>query len=114
MVFLGKMSESRRPSAIPGYSHPEKQTRTSRGGIYKTFTEGKKAKKKEKFGNTEITTQYASSQQLEIEKEEKVLCPVCEEEAVKTCPCAYSDKTCSQGHIWYTARDGKVTKGNPH
>ena len=108
------MTEPRRPSAIPGYKHPETQKCSSRSGIYKTFTEGKKAKKKEKFGNTEVASQYASLEQLKVEEKEKVQCPVCKGEPVKTCPCAYSDKTCSEGHIWYTARNGKVRQGNPH
>ena len=43
------MAEHKRPDNIPGYEHPT-NLKYSRDGIYKTFTEGKKAKKKEKFG----------------------------------------------------------------
>jgi len=51
--------DSKRTTTIPGYSHPETTT-TSRGNKYKTFTEGKKRKKKEKFGSTIVGNQYAS------------------------------------------------------
>lgn len=51
--------ESKRPDTIPGYVHPETTTK-HRGTVYKTFTEGKKPKKKEKFGNTVAGNQYAS------------------------------------------------------
>ena len=44
---------------IPGYVHPEK-TVNSRGNKYKTFTEGQKPKKKEKFGSVVSGNQYAS------------------------------------------------------
>jgi hypothetical protein len=68
--------DTKRPSTIPGYVHPETATIT-RGDKYKTFTEGQKPKKKEKFGSTVAGNQYASldtSQQTkktqqEIEKE---------------------------------------------
>jgi len=67
---------SKRPSTIPGYVHPEKID-TNRGYKYKTFTEGQKPKKKEKFGSTIGGNKYASyniSQQTkktqqQIEKE---------------------------------------------
>ena len=68
--------DNKRPNTIPGYSHPEKTT-TSRGNKYKTFTEGQKPKKKEKFGSTVVGNQYASynissqanKSQKELEKE---------------------------------------------
>lgn len=68
--------DSKRPATIPGYVHPEKTT-TSRGNMYKTFTEGQKPKKKEKFGSTVVGNQYASydtsqstkKTQQELEKE---------------------------------------------
>jgi len=102
------MAEHKRPTNIPGYEHPTTMT-YSRDGVYKTFTEGKKAKKKEKFGNTSVGKQYASYGDYDEDS-----CPVCEEAPVFTCPCGHSDKKCAGGHIWYTDRDGKVKVGNPH
>ena len=69
--------DSKRLDTIPGYIHPETTTTKPRGTVYKTFTEGKKAKKKEKFGSTVSGNQYASynitqttnKNQHEIEKE---------------------------------------------
>ena len=107
------MTEPRRPSAIPGYTHPEK-TRYSRAGMYKTFTEGAKPRKKEKFGTTTIATQYASSKELESDKAELTSCPICKAPPVNVCPCGYNDKTCKEGHVWFTDRDGKTKSGNPH
>ena len=41
--------EHRRPENIPGYVHPGTES-YSKNNIYKTFTEGQKPKKIEKFG----------------------------------------------------------------
>jgi len=48
-----------RQKIIAGYEHPDK-TIKSRGTKYKTFTEGQKPKKKEKFGSTIAGSNYAS------------------------------------------------------
>jgi len=105
--------ESKRPDNIAGYQHPATQ-RYSRNNIYKTFTEGQKPKKKEKFKTTEVGNAYSSHKELDIDAEAEAKCPTCNEEVVKRCECAYNDKTCKLGHIWYTDRDGKIKKGNPH
>jgi hypothetical protein len=102
------MAEHQRPDKIPGYEHPT-NSKYSRNGIYKTFTEGKKAKKKEKFGSTTIGKQYASYGDYNED-----LCPECNDPSVNTCPCGYSDKRCGNAHVWYTDRDGNVKSGNPH
>lgn len=96
---------------IPGYTHPTTVV-SSRGNVYKTFTEGKKRKKKEKFGSTTVNGNKYSS----AVTEDKIVhnCPKCSEEAVKVCPCGYSDKTCPNGHVWYIDREGMVKNGNPH
>lgn len=94
---------------IPGYVHPT-STNTTRDSKYKTFTEGKKYKKKEEFGTTTAGANYATiSTETVIEK-----CPTCSELVETTCPCAYSDKKCKNSHIWYTDREGKTKTGNPH
>ena len=103
------MLEQKRQQKIEGYEHPTKIT-TNRSKVYKTFTEGKKAKKNEKFGNVYVDNQYSTI----TSPEEEEVCPVCEAEVVYSCPCGYSDKKCSNNHIWYTDRDGVVKKGNPH
>ena len=102
------MAEPSRPDNIPGYQHPTVLT-YSRKGIYKTFTEGKKAKKTEKFGNTTVGKQYATYGDIDEDK-----CPECNTPPVDTCPCGHNDKRCAKGHVWYTDRDGKVQSGNPH
>ena len=103
--------EAKRPDNIAGYEHPTTQ-KYSRSTVYKTFTEGKKPKKKETFGTTEVGNSYISYKELDVAKESK--CPTCSEEVVKRCECAYNDKTCKLGHTWYTDRAGKIKKGNPH
>lgn len=104
------MCEPRRPDTIPGYEHPENNSTISRNtGIYKTFTEGKKPKKNEKFGNTQGKTQYSIISTESIET-----CPECSQSAVYICNCAFSDKRCDKGHIWYTDRSGQIKIGNPH
>ena len=109
--------EPKRPNNIPGYVHPNSNS-YSRNSMYKTFTEGQKAKKKEKFGVTSIGGLYVSHKTLENEEEEEKeenTCPVCMEECIKICPCVYNDRICSQGHVWFTNRnDGKIKVGNPH
>ena len=47
------MAEPRRPDSIPGYEHPDSNSVTvsSRGGVYKTFSDKKPREgKKETFG----------------------------------------------------------------
>lgn len=97
-----------REMPIEGYVHPE-TTNVNRDSQYKTFTEGKNTKK---FGTTTVGKQYAKID--ENNEESDLICPKCSLPALQTCPCAYSDKTCNSGHIWYTSRDGKVKVGNPH
>ena len=62
---------SERPKLIPGYKHPDNTT-VSRGTKYKTFTEGQKPKKKERFGSTLVGNKYASynTQQTKKSKQE--------------------------------------------
>lgn len=105
--------EPRRPENIPGYEHPSDTSlvKSSSGGYYKTFTEGKKPKKNEKFKRTRVNAMYGRVDNM---KEEGLICPYCKEPSIYTCPCGYSDKKCKNGHIWYTGRDGEVKKGNPH
>jgi len=96
---------------IKGYTHPTKVV-SSRGNVYKTFTGGKKKKKKEKFGTTTVANStYAS---VNTEKKTVIKCPTCSDEDITICPCGYSDKTCSNGHVWYVDREDLVKIGNPH
>lgn len=105
--------DSKQSNLIPGYSHPT-HTISSRGRMYKTFSEGSKPKKKEKFGNTTLDNQYLSSKDLRHEEKIEHKCPSCDELANKICNCSYNDKTCPKGHIWYTDREGNIKVGNPH
>jgi len=103
--------EPRRPDNIPGYVHPESNSVNSSGSVYKTFSDKKpRNKEQEQFGSTLGTTNYASySDTTNLE-----MCPFCSDALKSICNCAYNDKTCVNGHVWYTARDGKIKKGNPH
>jgi hypothetical protein len=104
-----------RPEDINGYTHPKSVNVVSRAkqSKYKTFdeTNKKKAKSMEEFG-TNAQTQYANTGKLTHEYDAK--CPTCSGVSVSTCPCGYSDKKCSNGHVWYTDRNGKIKMGNPH
>jgi hypothetical protein len=102
--------ERKRQQPIPGYEHPE-SINVNRDNLYKTFTEGKK---KKKFGTTVVGKQYSTLNKAAAEIKEINDCPKCDKICVSTCPCGYSDKTCENGHIWYTDRDGNVVVGNPH
>ena len=106
--------EPKRPNNIPGYVHPTSNA-YSRNSMYKTFTEGQKPKKKEKFGVTSVGRSYVTNKTLENEESEENICPICSSKTIKICTCVYNDRICSQGHIWYINRnDGKVKMGNPH
>jgi hypothetical protein len=99
------MTNHNRPETIEGYVPPS-EIKYSRQGVYKTFTEGQK---KQIFGKTNVGKQYAAYGEYVEEK-----CPECSEQSIKTCVCGYSDKICINGHSWYTDRNGKIKKGNPH
>lgn len=43
------MAELKRPDNIPGYEHPT-ESQYSKNSMYKTFTEGAKKQKRQKFG----------------------------------------------------------------
>jgi hypothetical protein len=105
--------EKTRPENIPGYEHPTSK-QYSKSGKYKTFTEGQKPKKNEKFGSINTGDNYVSNKLLQENIIEDI-CPTCKEFAIYTCPCVYNDKKCPNNHIWYTNRnDGKHKLGNPH
>ena len=104
------MSEPSRPNDIPGYQPPT-QYNYNRGSTYKTFSDKKpKEGKKEIFGSVTKGNNY-ESHKYENEEEK---CPTCKEKVVYVCSCSYNDKRCKNAHIWYTTRDGKIKKGNPH
>lgn len=103
--------EPRRPDSIPGYSHPQTNN-TLTGGVYKTFSEKKpRGGREETFGSTNISSRYVAYTNNTSEEEN---CPVCSAKIESICNCIYSDKTCQNGHVWYTARDGQIKNGNPH
>lgn len=94
---------------IPGYQDPGTTNASTGNKSYKTFTEGTRSKT---FGSTAVGNPY--SKYGEDTTNEGSFCPVCKNSAIETCPCIHNDKKCSAGHIWYTARDGKILVGNPH
>jgi hypothetical protein len=103
------MQMSNRLDNISGYVHPENNSSRPKGGIYKTFTEGQKPKKNEKFGSTQLGTKYSNISESNDDK-----CPICSKPAINTCKCGYSDKICDNNHIWYIDRAGNIKLGNPH
>jgi hypothetical protein len=106
------IENSRKELVIPGYEHPSSEN-SSRDKRYKTFDETEKKKKKnmDKFQGTNVRNQYAT---YTMTDEEVETCPSCDAHPISTCPCGYSDKTCSNGHTWYTDRKGDILIGNPH
>jgi len=101
------MSHVPRPEKIDGYEHPSEHNYISRHGVYKTFTEGQK--RQEDSGTITSGKQYAKINDLPEDR-----CPKCDQIAIRTCQCGYSDKMCNNGHIWYTDREGIAKLGNPH
>ena len=104
------MSNIKRPNEIEGYQHPSSY-KYSKNSMYKTFTSGtgETFNNSDEFESTEKGKQYSSNYNDADE-----VCKICNRKPIKICPCAYNDKTCDNGHTWYTNRDGKVSQGNPH
>ncbi len=95
-----------------GYVHPEKSVSDKRS-IYKTFTENSglgKAKNINEFNSTNLSKIYTKFDNVEMNDN----CPKCNDIVVRSCNCAFSDKYCKNGHVFYTERDGKIKFGNPH
>jgi hypothetical protein len=111
------MTDHKRPETIPGYVHPEAVVNYSRRdrGMYKTFTEGEQSAGVQTFNSTTTEAQYVNYADSDDEEAgESNRCPKCKEPAISVCNCAYNDKRCKLGHIWYTDRSGAVKNGNPH
>jgi len=101
-----------RPEKIDGYVAPKKLS-YSKDKIYKTFSEGIKPRKKEKFGNTIAYNQYKKYDETKLDKSD--VCPTCKNTFIEKCHCIYSDKKCVNGHCWYVDRKTlKIRIGNPH
>jgi hypothetical protein len=102
-----------RPAEIPGYVHPVTDNSNHRSSVYKTFNEEDTKKKKDmkEFKTVKSGNQYANRGGVENEEEK---CPICKKPQTSVCPCGYNDKTCSEGHTWWTDRDGKIKTTNPH
>jgi hypothetical protein len=105
------MLQPKRPENIEGYIHPD-NTKYTNHSVYKTFTEGLKMKKNEKFGNNIGIKNYIKTKE-DINNID-LICPMCSGMSIATCYCIYNDKKCSEGHIWYTDRKGIIKLGNPH
>lgn len=101
-----------RNDIIKGYEDPGQTNASTGHKTYKTFTEGQRTKK---FGTTAVGNPYANASYGAPEQvDESEFCPTCREQATETCNCVYSDKRCSQGHVWYVDRQGQSIQGNPH
>jgi hypothetical protein len=98
---------------IPGYVHPV-NTNTNRDRRYKTFNENDKKIKKDMNNFNSINIGFNYSKICLDSINDELICPKCKEKATKTCNCIYNDKTCNNGHTWFTDRDGKIINGSPH
>ena len=107
------IDNTREKLVINGYVHPT-STNYNRDKRYKTFddTDKKKKASMDRFHGTNAGSQYSTYTSTQDEAIDN--CPVCEELPVRTCPCAYSDKSCANNHTWHTDRDGKNIIGDPH
>ena len=114
-------THTNRPETIPGYEEPENikpyagnngklTTNTSTNGIYKTFDESAKGKKKNEFKSTVLETPYIKNNEV---KDEDDICPVCSEESVYKSYTVFNDRRCKNDHCWYIKRDGKIVVGKP-
>lgn len=102
----------RKDLVIKGYEHPE-SLNSDRSSQYKLYSStGRKKSDMAHFKNTSTGNPYASVSTPADSDE--FMCPVCSVYSVDKCFCSYSDKTCPNGHIWYTNRKGEVVVGNPH
>tara|TARA_A100001011_G_scaffold400150_1_gene512730 strand:- start:1853 stop:2161 length:309 start_codon:yes stop_codon:yes gene_type:complete len=99
--------DQKRPENIIGYETPLKFN-YSKDRAYKTFTEGKKEKKNEKFSSTIVKNTYASNF---ISQDN--LCPQCKNKAINFSNCVYNIKSCEQNHFWFTDRSGEIKQGKP-
>jgi hypothetical protein len=97
---------------LSGYKHPE-SVNDDRGSKYKTFSDSdinRKAKNIDDFKGTISGRNYTLNKNVEALD----ICPKCNSPVIRTCNCAYSDKHCKYGHIWYVERNGDIKFGNPH
>ena len=101
--------EPHRPELIKGYEAPLSFA-YSKDVRYKTFSEGKKTKKGEKFGSTSGAAQYAAL--VVPESDEENICPTCNKVAITFSNCVYNVRGCGS-HSWFTSRDGEKKIGDP-
>ena len=100
--------EPLRPEVIPGYEAPTTLA-YNKNARYKTFSEGKKAVKGEKFGSVSGAAQYAA---MKVESGEEDICPVCQKISITHSNCVNNVRGCGN-HFWYTSRDGEKKIGDP-
>lgn len=102
--------DHKRPEHISGYVHPETAVSSKAGTTpYSVYKKGN--------GQKSVYASAPSSSVYKIvntESDDSNTCPKCSEKAEHCCNCIYNDKKCSNGHIWYSTRDGSVKLGNPH
>ena len=115
-------SHINRPDSIPGYEEPENakpftgggkiitNINTSLNGIYKTFDENAKGKKKNEFKSVVLENSYMTNN---IQEDENDICPVCSKPPVYKSYTVYNDRKCEDDHCWYIKRDGEIVIGKP-
>lgn len=100
--------DGKRPDNIPGYIHPDDNT-YSRSNIYKTYSDNGP-----KPGYGYSLPGGACYATMSFDEQVSENCPQCGKQAVILCNCVYNEKTCEDGHTWYTDREGNTKFGNPH
>jgi hypothetical protein len=107
---MSTIEKSRADLKISGYVHPTSSASSSTKNSYKSFnTDSKK--------NDYISSRPKSAYAKFTDKDsinQANGCPECGKDALYACECEFHDKQCSNGHVWYINRKGKIKLGDPH
>ena len=105
---MSNFDKSRQDIKINGYVHPiEHITKKSnnKNNPYKTFNT---EKKDTDYVSCKNKSSYATFSDKEFG------CPVCGGESLYVCNCELNDKQCSNGHVWYKDKSGRIKNEDPH
>lgn len=92
-----------------GYVHPE-STNSNSGDGYKMYNKEGESTYVSQDYNRYAT--FDTKQSGDVQKTD--ICPSCETKALYSCDCEFGDMMCTNGHMWYVQKDGKVIVGDPH
>lgn len=114
-ITLKKSDTGKEEVNIPGYMAPTEYVpykgNRRNGGGYKSFN----ADAIQINDSNKQDAYFSESKVKQLYNFEDEYCPKCSEVSQFTCPCGYSDKKCSNGHVWYTDREtNRIKIENPH